>query len=65
MGVKLNSNTDPDNYRDMIYRSGELLLKRYINPILYSDAIFGLTSIKRELIKCVKVKTYHQKIWSV
>lgn len=55
MGVKLNSNTEPDNYRDMIYRSGELLLKRYINPMLYSDTIFDMTSIKRELLKCVKV----------
>lgn len=55
MGVKLNSNTEPDNYREMIYRSGELLLKRYINPMLYNDTIFGLTAIKRDLLNCVKV----------
>lgn len=54
MGVKLNSNTEPDNYRGMIYRSGELLFKRYINPIYYNDKIFQMTRIYRELHKCVK-----------
>lgn len=54
MGVKLNSNTEPDNYREMIYRSGELLFKRYINPIYYNDTIFRMTNVYRELYKCVK-----------
>lgn len=54
MGVKLNTTTEPDNYREMIYRSGELLFLRYINPIYYTDWIFSMTRIYRELQSCVK-----------
>lgn len=54
MGVKLNSTTEPDNYRDSIYRSGELLFQRYINPIYYNDTIFSLTSLNRTLHKYAK-----------
>lgn len=52
MGVKLNSSTEPDNYRESIYRTGELLFQRYINPIYYNDTIFSLTSLNRTLHEC-------------
>lgn len=55
MGVKLSSTTEPDSYRGMIYRSGELLLKRYLNPIIYNDTIFSWTSTSRQLQKCVRL----------
>lgn len=54
MGVKLNSTTEPDNYRESIYRSGELLFQRFINPIYYNDTIFSLTSLNRTLHECAK-----------
>lgn len=54
MGVKLNSTTEPDNYRGMIYRCGELLLRRYLSPIMYNDTVFGWTSTFREMSRCVR-----------
>lgn len=55
MGVKLSSTTEPDNYRGMIYRSGEILLQRYLNPVLYNDTIFSWTGASREMQKCVRL----------
>lgn len=54
MGVKFNSNTAPDNYREMVNKTGELLFKRYINPIYYNETIFRMTNTYRELNKCVE-----------
>lgn len=52
MGVKLNSSTEPDSYRQNIDRSAELVFQRYLNPFYFNDWIFSMSRIYRDLNKC-------------
>lgn len=54
MGVKLSGTADADNYRHLIYRSGELLLKRYMQPLLFNDTIFSWTPVAAQLRRSVR-----------
>lgn len=51
MGVKLSDkNISGDEYRKNLDNSSKIITKRFINPLYYSDYIFKLTSLHRNLI---------------
>lgn len=50
MGVKLSDKSNGDDYRQNLHYSSKIITKRFINPLYYSDFVFKLTSLYRNLI---------------
>lgn len=63
MGVKIDSITEPDAYRYNLYKMGEWLVYRCMNPCIHSDTIYKLTGLPYILNKYLK--PVHSFSWGV
>lgn len=63
MGVKIDSMNEPDAYRSNLYKMGEWLVYRCMNPCLHTDVIYKMSGLPFVLNKYLK--PVHSFSWGV
>lgn len=63
MGVKIDSMNEPDAYRMNLYKMGEWLVYRCMNPCIHTDAIYKMSGLP--LILNRYLKPVHSFSWGV
>lgn len=63
MGVKLDSLTEPDEYRKSVYSLGNIIIHRLVRPWLHNDLLYQILGYRRILNKLLEpVQLFTKKI---
>lgn len=63
MGVKIDSMNEPDAYRTNLYKMGEWLVYRCMNPCIHTDAVYKFSGLPIVLNRYLK--PVHSFSWGV